>query len=117
MPPSHLITGPGAFRFCSALSSVPMQFTVFINSVLGSVIGVLDTHCIQGALIPIYGLKNIFFENKLVICGPGDCAAPDFICTIPLHITKLPWPLTGSFNTFYYAGGGSGFLGALSKIG
>lgn len=116
MPMWHTVLGPGAIRFCFSLTNVPLQFTTFVNNQLASVMGCLDTHCIQGALIPIYGPKNVFVHNILAITAPGDSACPDFICAIPKHITKLPWPLLGSFNTFLYAGGFGAKLGALSKI-
>lgn len=84
------------------------QSTVWVNNLLWAVEQDLDTHCApKGPLQCITAPKNVYIENKLGICAPGDWFfAIDYDpgCLIP----HIPNPVGGSPNTYVYAGVGGG---------
>lgn len=93
---------PGAHRdaddrFCTALTIVTGQSTVFVNDLLWAVEGDQNSHG-NGQLIAFYGAKNIFVENKLIICAVGDKATPDDFG----HPAPPTDPKSSSTNTFVY---------------
>jgi hypothetical protein len=99
---------PGAHRendsrFCGAKTQVVGQSTVFVNNELWAVENDVCTHG-NGQLIAAYGAKNIFVENKLVICAVGDKAAPDN----QEHPAPPTDPQTASTDTILYEGGTGG---------
>lgn len=112
----HSVFGYPSFRICGAFTNTPLQFTVFGENLLFSVAGNLDIHCIQGALIPILGLKNIFCENICIEVAPMDGASPDFICAIPPHFASIPFTATGYKTIKAYAGALSSITGPLIKV-
>jgi hypothetical protein len=61
----------GDSRFCGAATVVVGQSTVYANGKLVSVDGDPNTHS-EGRNKPIYGPKNVYVENKLIICAVGD---------------------------------------------
>lgn len=107
MPGAHR---HGDDRFCGATTKVVGQNNVKVNGILWAVEGDIDTHCDQGNLIPVYGAMNVYINNKLVICGMGDIAAPDKADCEVLHPTGPTNPKGHSPNVIVYggaAGGGS----------
>jgi hypothetical protein len=93
-------------RFCGATTVVSGQSSVFVNNKLWAVEGDLNTHG-AGQLVPVYGPKNVYVENKLVICAVGDKSEPD---DYP-HPPGNPDPKGHSMDVVVYggaAGGGSG---------
>jgi len=93
---------PGAHRdadsrFCSALTIVQGQTTVFVNNLLWAVENDPNTHG-DGQLQAFYGAKNIYVENKLIICAVGDKALPDNFG----HPGPPTDPSTSSTDTFVY---------------
>lgn len=73
MPGAHRVTDG---RICGAVTSGSSQGTVFVNNKLWAVNGDPNSHG-GGSLIAVYGPKNVYIENKLVIVAPGDMAGPD----------------------------------------
>lgn len=72
---------PGAHRdrddrFCTALTTVINQSSVYVNDRLWAVENDPETHG-HGELIAVYGPKNVYIEGKHVICAIGDTAYPD----------------------------------------
>lgn len=102
MPGAHR---DGDNRFCDAITNVTGQSTVFVNGVLWAVEGDLDSHCNEGALIASYGAKNVYIENKLVICAVGDTAAPDHQFCFIEHPTGVTNPFGHSSDVAVYGGG------------
>lgn len=107
MPPCHRVTD---LRMCNAVTNTGLQQTVYVNNLWWAIQGDLDSHENQGALIAVYPPKNVYITGINVICAPGDQAAPDNIpiCPHPAVCPELPWPKTGSPNTFVYSGAGGG---------
>ena len=101
MPKAHRNTDK---RFCSAITNVTGQSTVFVNSLLWAVEGDKDNHCNMGSLIAVYGPPSVKIENKYVICAVGDSASPDKFGCIVTHPTGATNPKTGSGDTFVYDG-------------
>lgn len=93
-------------RICGAATIVVGQSTVFVNNLLWAVDFDIDTHCNAGPLKPITAPRNVYVENKLVICAPGDAFySPDYLgCFLP----HSPFPVGGSPNTYVYGGVGGG---------
>lgn len=98
MPPCHRNTD---LRYCTAQTTVLGQTTVFVNNLLWAVYWDPSDH-LQGNLIPFYPPRNVFVNKLNVICAPGDHA----ICDLLFHCPTFTWPMTGSPNTFVYAGAG-----------
>lgn len=98
-------------RFCGALTIVTGQSTVFVNNKLWAVVGDLDTHCNEGALIASYGPKNVFINGKNVICAVGDTAASDNSCET-LHPSGDTNPKGHSMDVIVYGGGAGGGAGS-----
>ena len=93
---------PGAHReddtrYCGAKTEVIQQSTVFVNDRLWAVQGDTCDHA-DGFLYADYGAKNIYVENKLIICAPGDKATPDDFG----HTSPLVDPETSSSDTIVY---------------
>jgi hypothetical protein len=93
---------PGAHRendtrFCSATTIVTEQSTVYVNNKLWAVEGDQNSHG-NGQLIAEYGAKNIYVENKLIICAVGDKAEPDDLG----HPAPPTDPQTSSSDTIVY---------------
>lgn len=105
MPGAHRDTDS---RFCGAKTIVTQQGTVKVNGLLWAVEGDYDTHCNQGNLIAVYGAKNVYISNKLVICGMGDIATPDKAACFILHPTGPTNPKGHSPNVVVYGGGAGG---------
>lgn len=104
---------PGAHRHndsrsCGATTIVTGQSTVKVNGILWAVEGDADTHCGGGALSAIYGGKNVYIENKLVICAMGDTAAPDKLGCVILHPAGATDPLGHSNDVIVYGGAAGG---------
>lgn len=95
----------GDSRYCGAATIVSGQSTVFVNNRLWAVNGDPDTH--DGApLEAVYPSKNVYIQNILVICAPGDHAGAEPIP--PFHGPPATWPAGHSDNTYVYSGGGGG---------
>jgi hypothetical protein len=99
---------PGAHRdndsrFCGASTQVIGQSTVFVNNKLWAVEGDICTHG-NGLLYAVYGAKNIYVENKLIICAVGDRATPDNLG----HPAPPTDPLSSSTDTTVYDGASGG---------
>lgn len=60
-------------RKCGARTRVVGQSTVFINGKLCAVDGDPNSHG-GGNLKPVYGAKNVYIEDKRIICALGDTA-------------------------------------------
>ena len=105
MPGAHRDTDT---RVCKAITKVTGQGTVKVNGLLWAVEGDLDDHCNQGALQAVYGAKNVYVENKLVICAEGDTAAPDEKDCEVKHPPALSRPKGHSTNVIVYGGGAGG---------
>lgn len=93
---------PGAHRnndsrYCGAKTIVETQTTVFVNNQLWAVEGDPNTHG-EGRLYAFYGAKNIYVENKLIICAPGDKASEDEEGHMPSSVD----PSTASSDTIVY---------------
>ena len=93
---------PGAhrnndLRYCGAITEVIQQSTVFVNDELWAVQGDTCDHA-DGLLYAVYGAKNIYVENKLIICAPGDKATPDDFG----HTSPQVDPSTASSDTIVY---------------
>ena len=93
---------PGAhrnndLRYCGAKTIVETQTTVFVNNELWAVEGDPNTHG-EGRLYAFYGAKNVYVENKLIICAPGDKAHEDE----EGHISPQVDPSTASSDTIVY---------------
>jgi hypothetical protein len=109
MPGAHRNTDD---RICTAITKVIGQDSVFVNNLLWAVEGDIDTHCDEGALIASYGAKNVYINNKLVICAVGDTAEPDHeACVIP-HPDPSTDPKGHSMDVIVYGGGAGGGSGA-----
>jgi hypothetical protein len=94
----------GDTRKCGATTTVVGQSTVFINGKLCAVDGDTCTHE-NGNLKPIYGAKNVYIENKLIICALGDTAhVPDNAG----HPPGPTDPLGHSYDVIVYGGGAGG---------
>lgn len=100
MPGAHRVTDS---RVCGAVTSGSSQSTVFVNNRLWAVNGDPNSHG-GGSLIAVYGAKNVFIENKLVIVAPGDRAGPD----AALHPVPPTDPSSASSDVICYGGGVSG---------
>lgn len=105
MPGAHRDTDS---RFCGAKTIVQGQSTVRVNGLLWAVEGDKDTHCNQGELIPVYGTKNVYIENKLVICAMGDFAASDKLACFVKHPAGATNPKGHSPDVIVYGGGAGG---------
>lgn len=95
---------PGAHRyndqrFCSARTIVVGQDSVFVNGRLWAVEDDPETHG-NGELIAVYGSRNVYINNKLVICAVGDRAWPDN-ANHPVPPTD---PAEASSDVFVYEG-------------
>lgn len=105
MPMVHRHTD---LRECGATTIVVGQSTVFVNNLLWAVDRDIDTHCLAGPLKPVTAPKNVYIENKLAICAPGDSFySPDYqppLCQPPHN----PPPVGGSPDTYVYNGVGGG---------
>lgn len=101
MPSAHR---DGDKRFCNADTIVVGQSTVFVNNKLWAVEGDPDTHCFEGNLKAFYGPRNVFIENKHVICAIGDQASSDKKSCNPLnkHVPPQTWPRGKSPNVKIY---------------
>jgi hypothetical protein len=93
---------PGAhraddLRFCTAYTIVENQTTVFVNNKLWAVEGDPNSHG-EGRLYAFFGAKNIYVENILIICAPGDKASEDE----EGHMPSLVDPSTASSDTIVY---------------
>lgn len=118
---------PGAHRnddkrFCNAKTVVVGQSSVFVNNKLWAVEGDVDTHCFEGELEAIYGPKNVYIENKLVICAIGDAARSDKpipTCCGPLcpeHPAPSTWPRDKSNNVKVYHGVRGGMARRVNEL-
>lgn len=107
-------------RYCGARTVVTKQSTVYVNNEL---VAVEDDECNHtfnaepgdgndskpplegGPLKPVYGAKNIYVENKLVICAAGDEAK-----TVDKkgHPKLLTSPKGRSSDVIIYGGGAGG---------
>ena len=92
---------PGAHRqddtrFCGALTVVTNQSTVTVEDKLWSVEGDQNSHT-GGNLRAVYGDKNVYIEDKLVIVSQGDEALPDSI-----HPEPDTWPNSSSGTVSAY---------------
>lgn len=107
MPGAHR---NGDKRFCNASTIVSGQSTVFVNGKLWAVEDDLDSHCLQGALKPIYGPRNVYIENKHIICAIGDAASSDEPNCLPIlkHVPPWTWPRGKSPNVKVYEGARAG---------
>lgn len=105
MPKAHRLFD---LRFCKAQTLVKGNQTVYVNLRLWSVKNDIDTHCKAGWLIPFYPPKNIFVQNKNIICAVGDHAHVDILGCAKIHLPPVTWPATGSPDTFVYGGVGGG---------
>lgn len=108
MPPCHRITD---FRACTATTITGKQQTVFVNNLLWCIVGDIDSHCNpQSPLVAVYPPRNVFIGKINVICALGDLGSFDKgVTCAEFHD---PWdsrPVTGSPNTFVYAGSGAAF--------
>jgi hypothetical protein len=102
---------PGAHRdqddrFCGAITNVTHQDNVYVNGKLWAVVGDLDDHCDEGALIASYGAKNVYIKGINVICAVGDTAEPDNSCH-EQHPGPPTDPKGHSQDTYVYDSGGS----------
>lgn len=102
---------PGAHReqdgrYCQSKTTVQGQSTVFVNSKLWAVEGDQESHG-QGELEAIYGQRNVYINNKLVICAPGDKAGAD----TENHPVAPTDPVEASSDVFVYDGGGGSATG------
>lgn len=90
-------------RYCAAQTVVEGQTDVFVNSLLWAVEGDPDDHEL-GPLEAVYGSKDVYVNNILVICAPGDHAGADTI-----HDPPATWPQGKSTDVIVYgdAAGGS----------
>lgn len=115
MPGAHR---DGDSRFCGATTIVTGQSSVFVNNKLWAVEGDRDTHCFEGELIPIYGKKNVYIENKLVTCAIGDAAAGDKPHCNPFldHPGPATWPRGKSDNVKVYDGARGGTATRVSQL-
>lgn len=75
------------------------QSSVFVNGRLWAVNGDPETHG-AGYLKAIYGAKNVYIEDKLVICALGDAAGRDNHD----HPAPPTSPLSHSTDVFVYGG-------------
>jgi len=100
MPGAHRITDD---RFCGGLTVEKGNSTVHVNGLLWAVEGDPNDHG-AGDLIAVYGTKNVFVNNKKVICAIGDKAEPDNAN----HPAPPTDPKGSSNNVIVYGGGGGG---------
>lgn len=94
-------------RQCGAINQVIGQTSFFVNGLLASVEGDIDSHGGLGQLIQQNGPGNIFI-NGLKLITVGDRGAPDIQGMI-MHPFCPTGPAAGSTNFFAYdglAGGG-----------
>jgi hypothetical protein len=105
MPGAHR---NGDSRFCGASTIVVGQSTVFVNGILWAVEGDKDSHCFEGDLQAVYGAKNVYIENKLVICAMGDAAADDHAGCEVLHPSGATNPRGHSGDVQVYGGAAGG---------
>lgn len=105
MPGAHR---NGDDRFCGAITNVIGQNNVKVNGILWAVEGDIDDHCGEGALQAVYGAKNVYINNKLVICAMGDIAAPDREDCEIKHLTGATNPKGHSMDVVVYGGGAGG---------
>jgi len=89
-------------RFCGAKTIVTLQNNVYVNNLLWSLHGDIDDHCFAGALIAIYGARNVYINNIRVICAVGDEAEPDYPGCAFIHPTGITNPLGHSTDTWVY---------------
>ena len=94
MPGAHRDTDE---RFCTALTTVINQSTVYVNGLLWAVEDDPETHG-HGELIAVYGAKNVYINGKHVICAIGDKAYPD----AAMHPGPPTDPLEHSPDVFVY---------------
>jgi hypothetical protein len=94
MPGAHRDTD---LRFCGAETVVVNQSTVYVNDLLWGVDGDPNSHG-GGNLIPVYGSKDVYVEDKLIIVAIGDIAAPD----LRFHPTGATNPSQSSQDVFAY---------------
>lgn len=87
----------GDSRFCGADTIVQNQSTVFVNNKLWAVEGDPEHHG-EGRLIAVYGAKNVYINNKLVICAVGDKAGGD----LAGHPAPPTDPSQASGDTYVY---------------
>lgn len=99
MPGCHLDTQK---RFCDAQTIVLLQNNVYVNNLLWAVHGDIDTHCNQGALVAIYGARNVWINNIRVICAVGDSAQPDYFGCFIYHPPAITRPREHSTDTWVY---------------
>lgn len=93
----------GDKRFCTGSTTVVGNSTVFVNNKLWAVEGDSCDHG-DGALIAVYGPKNVYVQNKLVICAMGDAAGSDD----KKHVRGQTDPKEHSTNTIVYGGAAGG---------
>tara|TARA_Y100000389_G_scaffold180374_1_gene195134 strand:+ start:394 stop:681 length:288 start_codon:yes stop_codon:yes gene_type:complete len=94
MPGAHRDTDS---RFCTAVTIVQNQSTVYVNDLLWGVNGDPNNHG-AGNLIAEFGELNIYIEDKLIIVAVGDKAAGDNF----LHPTGPTNPSGSSSDVFAY---------------
>lgn len=99
MPGAHRDTDN---RFCEAATIVQLQGSVYVNDLLWAVEGDIDTHCNEGALIPITGSKDVHCEDIKVIVAVGDTAKSDREGCVVLHPAGTTDPLGHSPDTNAY---------------
>lgn len=99
MPGAHRDTDD---RYCGGKTIVVGQNNVFVNNLLWAVKNDPEDHG-HGELIPVYGWKNVYINNKLVICAIGDKAYPDDA----FHPAPPTDPYEHSDNVFVYDGIGN----------
>lgn len=105
MPGAHR---HGDSRFCGATTKVIGQNKVTVNGKLWAVEGDIDTHCDQGSLSAVYGPPSIKINDKYIICGVGDVAAPDKLACFIKHPTGATNPLGHSVDVLVYGGKAGG---------
>ena len=106
-------------RYCQAGTTVVGQQTFFVNNLLHSVQGDLDTHCMTGSLIAV-NPQTFFINNIPAILAQMDKAAPDIPGCLGMHPFAPTDPQQGSPDHFIYdgmAGGGMGSMGGMGGLG
>ena len=107
----------GDQRACGAVTvGTGLNTNVFVNGLLASVVGDLNSHNMLGALISASS-GTIKINGIPMIAALLDNSAPDQLGLIQ-HVTGLPTPATGSPNVNLYGlpgslGGGLGLFQAL----
>jgi len=107
MPCVHRV---GDQRACGAVTvDTGMNTKVKVEGQFASVVGMLDSHTLLGALISASPGK-VLVQGIPMIVAMMDQSAPDVI-GMAQHVTNFPTPMTGSMKVMAYGGLFGGGLG------